>query len=456
MFFYNYFLQVFIIVLIISSCPTQEINAQQWQTVGARKFTTGRTTLDGKNLAVSNGTPYVAYSDNTDGFNLKVMKYDGVNWVDVGASTLPVGAAGPPSITSDNGTIYIAYQDQVFNGRNTVIKYDGLVWTIVGSRGFSTDEARFQFIAIYNGEPYVAFEDKGNSYESSVMKYDGTNWVHLGSPGFTTGHSYGQSIYNELAFDGATPYVIYMTVGGSSGSYTTRVMKYDGTNWVPVGTTGYNNAGSANQSIAFHNGEPYFSILDFDYFKSTVKKFDGSNWVNVGMPGFSAGMAVQPQIVIHNGLPYVAYRDFTVQEKLTVMYYDGNNWLPVGGSIGVSPEEVTAPSLVLDNNTLYVAFIDTVNFNSGKLSVMSYDIVTDLKKLEVINNSFEIFPNPATNIVTVETEEDFEFIAVLGISGEELKRTSENSIQVDELPAGTYLFQIKTPKGFGYKRFLKK
>ncbi|MBL4648158.1 MAG: hypothetical protein JKY03_00375 [Aureispira sp.] len=310
MLFKNHFLLACFITVIATCLFAEEISAQQWQMVGTRKFTTGRTTLDGKNLTVVNGTPYIAYSDNTDNFNLKVMKYNGLNWVDVGPASLPIGGAGPPSITSDNGIIYIAYQDQTYNGKNSVIKYDGTTWTFIGNRGFSPDEARFQSIAFNNGEPYVAFEDKDSSYESSVMKYDGTNWVYLGSPGFTTGHSVGQSIYNEIAFDNGIPYVIYMSVGGSSVGppiYETKVMKYDGTNWVPVGTTGYNNAGSANQSIAFHNGAPYFSFLDFDYFKATVKTFDGNNWVDVGMPGFSAGMAIQPQMVIHNGVPYVAY-----------------------------------------------------------------------------------------------------------------------------------------------------
>ena len=447
MFFNDHFLLACFITFMTTCFCIQEIDAQQWQIVGNRKFTTGRTTLDGKSLTVDNGTPYIAYSDAS----LKVMKYDGQNWVDVGPTSLPTGAAGPPSITSDNGTIYIAYQDQTYNGKNSVIKYDGTAWTFIGSRGFSPNEARFQSIAIHNGEPYVAFEDKANAYESSVMKYDGTNWVYVGTAGFTT----GQAIYNEIAFDGSTPYVIYMSLGGTSG-YETRVVKYNGIDWVPVGTTGYGNAGSANQSIAFHNGEPYFSFLDFNHFKSTVKKFDGQNWVDVGMPGFSAGMAVQPQIAFHNGVPYVAYRDFTVSEKLTVMYYDGINWLPVGGSIGVSPEEVTAPSLVVDNNTLYVAFIDTVNFNPGKLSVMSYDIVTDLKRTEAVNKSFEIYPNPATNTVTVKVEEDFEFIAILALNGELLKKASFKSIKVDDLPIGVYLLQIKTDRGFGYKRFVKK
>jgi hypothetical protein len=39
-------------------------------------------------------------------------------------------------------------------------------------------------------------------------------------------------------------------------------------------------------------------------------KFDGSNWVNVGSPGFSAGQVLNTSIAINSsGSPYVVYAD---------------------------------------------------------------------------------------------------------------------------------------------------
>ena len=166
-------------------------------------------------------------------------------------------------------------------------------------------------------------------------------------------------------------------------------------------------------------------------------------------------MAPEPQMVIHNGIPYVAYRDFTVSEKLTVMYYDGNNWAPLGGSIGISPEHITTARIAIDNSTLYVVFGDTIHPSTGKVSVMSYELPTSLTALQSINNSFEIYPNPANAVLTVDTKEEVEFIAVLSMNGNLLKTSPLKTIAVDNLPQGVYLIQVKTKQGFGYKRFVK-
>jgi len=45
-------------------------------------------------------------------------------------------------------------------------------------------------------------------------------------------------------------------------------------------------------------------------------KFDGNNWVNVGSPGFSAGQADYISLAIDgSGTPYVAYSDYANSKK---------------------------------------------------------------------------------------------------------------------------------------------
>jgi len=62
--------------------------------------------------------------------------------------------------------------------------------------------------------------DYWNSTKATVMKYNGSNWVTVGSAGFST----GQAKFTSLAFDGSgTPYVAY-TDYGNGGNAT--VMKY--------------------------------------------------------------------------------------------------------------------------------------------------------------------------------------------------------------------------------------
>src|SRR5690606_30623673 len=80
------------------------------------------------------------------------------------------------------------------------------------------------------------------------------------------------------------PHISYRDFGNSEKA---TVMKFDGTNWVDVGTPGFSTGKAWNTSLAFSsNNEAYVAFYD-NIDKSTVKKFDGTNWVNVGTPNYS-------------------------------------------------------------------------------------------------------------------------------------------------------------------------
>ena len=72
-----------------------------------------------------------------------------------------------------------------------------------------------------SGEPYVAYQDYGNSAKATIMKFNGSNWVNVGTAGFSAGKAY----YTSLAFSPSErPYVAYEDIGNS---YKATVMKYD-------------------------------------------------------------------------------------------------------------------------------------------------------------------------------------------------------------------------------------
>ena len=103
------------------------------------------------------------------------------------------------------------------------------------------------------------------------------------------------------------------------------------------GSAGFSAGGAYYTSLAIDDsGTPYVAYKDGFYSnKATVMKFNGSNWVNVGSPGFSAGEASHISLAIDDsGMPYVAYQDsFSysgVINKVTVMKFDGSQWVNVG------------------------------------------------------------------------------------------------------------------------------
>jgi hypothetical protein len=62
-------------------------------------------------------------------------------------------------------------------------------------------------------------------------------------------------------------------------------------------------------------------------------------WQNVGNPGFSVDSADYTSLAFDmSGQPYVAYQDIANERKVTVMKFDGANWLLVSSAYRPCPE----------------------------------------------------------------------------------------------------------------------
>ena len=71
-------------------------------------------------------------------------------------------------------------------------------------------------------------------------------------------------------------------------------------------------------------------------------------------------------------------------------------------------------------------------------------------------SDFTIFPNPATEIITVKSNEDIESITILSLEGRNVKSTTSATIDVSGLSNGIYLMQVKTTEGkMGIKKMIK-
>ena len=95
------------------------------------------------------------------------MEFNGTNWVNVGNAGFSAGTADWTSLAfspKDNQP-YVAYGDygSPFNGNATVMKFNGTNWVNVGAEGFSANEAQFTCLAFspYDSLPYVAYRMMG-------------------------------------------------------------------------------------------------------------------------------------------------------------------------------------------------------------------------------------------------------------------------------------------------------
>jgi hypothetical protein len=224
---------------------------------------------------------------------------------------------------------------------------------------------------------------------------------------------------------------------------------------------GFSAGGAYYTSLAFSkSGQPYVAYSDGAYSsKASVMKFDGTNWVYIGNAGFSAGSIGYMSLAFNptNGQPYVAYQDAADSSKAIVMEFDGTNWVNIG-TAGFSAKGVTYTSLAFSpSGSPYVAYSDAGD--SDKATVMYYGASAGIRELQ--SSQISIYPNPATNKITVEQsgETQESYLAILNIEGQQLITHQithiKTQIDISNLTGGVYFVRVTNDRTVEVGKFMK-
>ena len=121
--------------------------------------------------------------------------------------------------------------------------------------------------------------------------------------------------------------------------------------------------------------------------------------------------------------------------------------------------EVNLTGLGYANQTVYVAFI--LNTTQGfKLFLNDIQVRVDdpLSVFEQPEISVNVFPNPTSEKITIQSAEAITELRILNVNGQEIS-TFENpgtTINLSDLDAGMYFLQLTTAKGSVTKRIEKR
>ena len=74
---------------------------------------------------------------------------------------------------------------------------------------------------------------------------------------------------------------------------------------------------------------------------------------------------------------------------------------------------------------------------------------------EASMTSLAVYPNPANDLVTIETAATIERVEVVSLSGQYVLETNNSTINVSELTAGVYMILVKTNEGVSSTRLIK-
>jgi hypothetical protein len=112
------------------------------------------------------------------------------------------------------------------------------------------------------------------------------------------------------------------------------------------------------------------------------------------------------------------------------------------------------------NLPIFVVISITLNsqlVNNSSTLVLSKDMPNG--NLSLADNSiglFNVFPNPANDVLNIETEGDFS-VSVLNTNGEEIvSNLKSKSINVSNYNSGIYFVKLQNEKGVQVKKFIKR
>lgn len=241
-------------------------------------------------------------------------------------------------------------------------------WETVGTEKFTGGDVQYSSMDVYNGTPYIAFKDLSKSSKCSVMRFNGTNWVYVGSQGFTSGIAREQS----LSIDQQTGNV-YLHYSDATNNGKSVVSKYnDNTgNWESL-----NNGYASGQQnfycqLKTDNGIPH---LVYGGYQAVLKKFENNTWNAIPGPIISIAQAWYTRLAFDGNTKYVVYSDKSVNSRATVAKITTNSLTTVGDTFGFTVGGVAYTDIGVANSVPYISFQDSLS--GRKISVMKFNGTT--------------------------------------------------------------------------------
>lgn len=376
----------------------------------------------------------------------------------------------PVAITKFNNKIYFAGPINKVNNKPycCIATWDGTNWDTLPSK----PNASPMQLLVHNNQLYTVgdFSKCGDSTCYFVARFDGTFWHPIGNL-MKYFKSYYPAQINCIAF-----YKNELYLGGSfrdSTGMNRNIVKFDGTNWVNVGT-GIRQGFAWVNNMQEYKGELYIG----GYFSKTpetpsrgVVKWDGAQYKPFGFNGLTSGAQTSDMKIFKNQLfivgnmlqvDNVVAGDIVVTDSATICglrAFDEPAFSPGWG--GIQHIEAMGDTLVL---TGAFDYLDTVKANYiGKIwgTFANYSSCLSIGINELSpTNKIKIYPNPVSNTLHIESEQYFEAGTVIEITNTlgqtVLKLNYTNEIDVSSLSEGYYHLKIINPdKQQFHSKFIK-
>jgi hypothetical protein len=401
-----------------------------WYVVGTEGFT--NDSASSVNLDINSaGIPYVMSASSTG--QISVYKFENDTWSLLGNTFVGDQTQAAMALAPD-GTPYVF----TVAGTLKVFRFDGTDWAQVG--GSIGDGFHLDITIASDGTPYVSYMDITTDARGICKKWDGSTWSTVGGTHFTASQP---AVWTKIKTNSNDqPIILFGTGPGSNGPFYSNVVEFNGSSWDVLGGGDIDSSKPTyfSHSLAVGaNGKIYVgATVDLSLKQLNVYEWNGTTWNMIG-ENISGGATYDNTIALDlQGNPVIGFRDEVEAGKTTVMRFDQNNWDSVGlaGFSNVASYQSLAYS---PSGAPYIAYQDGGNDNKG--TVKRYGLL--LSNPEFANSTFDlkVYPNPNTGEFTLLSNSEGQF-QLLDLSG---RIISEGILKTTDSQQGMHAYSFKYP-----------
>lgn len=433
-------------------------HAQSWVSIGDCG---SNDQLQGVSAITTYGNDLYAagYFDVAGGLLVaNIAKWDGSTWSALGSGIPCVNYDYIATMAVYNGELYVGGRFSSAGGVpvHNIAKWNGSNWSAVGLGVTGGSSPVIKQLEVYNGKLYAAgtFDTAGNVHTEAIARWDGTSWSAL--PGLYTTIDPGLdsipgitsmgagtsclSVYNGLLYiGGAFPTtdawwlgVTYPIQCIATWNDTIIAPVKDTVNWNWLTCSGV-------LSMAVAHGKLYIT----GYFDSImgvgpmdhITSFDGYVWGHVPSP---IGGTPIGHLDTYSG-DLIAHR--LIGSGMGIGRFNGTSWNTLGGTAFTGTQPYYLASCEW-NGDLYIGG----SFSQvGSTPMMNIAKWTGTTGIEAVAANYEIslYPNPASETITIKNLRPNESIIVSNIVGQILisdkaDANGEKHLDVSRLTNGLY------------------
>lgn len=474
---------------------TTATTSDNWTLVGgsivdaasASEQYTSDITIDGNNNL------YVAYvSNSANGQKVNVKKFDGTSWTQVGNANFSDGKVQHVAIAvTQSGKPYVAvsrWENDSFL-KNTVYKFDTSTqnWAKFGGDFISDGEATYNDLAIDKTNNYLVLAyTEGTLKVKRISLTDGSQTCNNTDPGNNVGD------LGCVKFNYKGQSVNYTTVRGSDGKVW--LQQNLGSSQVATSQTDADSYGDLFQWGRWDDGHQLrTSATTFAPSSNNPTGLAGIGYV-IGSPAWWAVNALTDQWNIENVNSVSTAKGVDPCKAVGSGWRmpSQNEWATLVSSEGISnPATAYNSKLKLpaggfrnssDGGFTYVGqrgyfwssdpsatgakylYVGSTIANAAAggprgegHSVRCIKDFTNLSTSDVKINTVGIYPNPTHGILTIKTDSTIENVNVMNVVGQKINiRFSNNQIDMQGLPNGMYIVELKLKNGQTFSKKIVK